>query len=95
MGKREELEKERDELSRELFVRLYSKSIEIDKKIQELVIKKPGDDSNEMLGVLIYTEEFIKEYSRLMREKEQIDSKIKEIWKRILEINQKLKSIKI
>ena len=90
MGEREELERERDLLAKEYFVELLPKSIDIDRKIHGLAFKEPENESNEIIAKIILTEEFVKEYSKLEREKEEVDAKRREIWKRILEINEKL-----
>jgi len=90
MGEREELERERDLLAKEYFVELLPKSIDIERKIRGLIFKEPENESKEIITKLILTEEFLNEYSKLERAKEEVDAKRREIWKRILEINERL-----
>ncbi|MFC1977706.1 hypothetical protein ACFLWS_05530 [Chloroflexota bacterium] len=90
MEERNKLEKERDVLSREYFVELLPKSMDIDKRVSGLVLKESGNEASDIIGKIILTEEFLKEYNKLEKERERVDAKRREIWERILAINQKL-----
>lgn len=93
MDERIKLEKERDILSREYFVELLPKSIDIDKKIRALVFKEPESEQNKIIAQIKLTELVENEFSELtMLEstKEETDIRRREIWKRILEINEVL-----
>jgi len=93
MGEREKLIAERDQLSPEYY-RLFKISKDIESQIDALVFTKPENESVEIIAKIIVNEELFPKLDKLEREKAEVDAKRREIWKRILEINQILLSKK-
>ena len=91
--KEKQLRAERDELSREYY-KLLKISVDITGQINKLVFREPENASSKIIATIIITEELFPKLEKLEKEKAEVEDKRKEIWKRILDINQILLSKK-